>query len=763
MIVRNQQQTRINFCAVFLVFLLGAVLPVSAVMTPAGTQQLTSDSQLIVLGRVTGVKSFWSNDRSIIFSRGDIRVEEVLKGTLDGKRLYVEFPGGEVNGTRMDISDRVYMAAGERVLLFLRSRSGYGDVSKNVYEPVAGPQGKYRIDKRGIAIKGGFSVVTHEEMDIPGPCLLDGTNSRSGGSEVAKIIDNHIPLSILTGKIKGDIPMNLSFAPSLYRTDTAAAKDISRPNYSYSARWGNPKIKMKVNTTGGPSIAMGAILAAMDEWSDINTSTLQFIYTGTTTVRSTGINGVNAVYFTSLGGNMLGYSQWWSNGSGIFETDIKLDSSTTYWSTYGVRGLVLVNLHEMGHSIGLNHVPSNSIMVVPITTAHRLFPDDFKAASDLYPVDDYTDCQFNSAADSKSDIFWRNNSTGMTYIWLMDGTTAYGSLTIGEISGSLSSSWKSEGHGDFDGDGDSDILWRHYGTGQVYVWLLDGVNNIGSISHGSISPSLSLEWRLICIGDFNADGKSDLLWRHAQTGGVYVWLMNGTANVGSISHGSIIDALDLNWKLKGTGHFDSGNTKTDLLWQNDSTGQVFVWLMDGTSDASTITSGSIIDALDTNWRLKGVGDFDNDGIDDILWQHAVNGQVVVWLLNGTTAVGSLTTGSICDFMILDWVIKGLADFNGDSKPDILWQNASTGGVYVWLLNGTTSIGSLTHGSIADALSSTWQFKGFGDFNADTKMDLLWRNTSSGSVYIWLMNGSTAIGSITHGNIYDLSDFNWKMQ
>jgi hypothetical protein len=32
----------------------------------------------------------------------------------------------------------------------------------------------------------------------------------------------------------------------------------------------------------------------------------------------------------------------------------------------------------------------------------------------------------------------------------------------------------------------------------------------------------------------------------------------------------------------------------------------------------------------------------------------------------------------------------MTDLNGDGKPDVLWQHATSGDVYVWFLNGTTA-------------------------------------------------------------------------
>ena len=47
-------------------------------------------------------------------------------------------------------------------------------------------------------------------------------------------------------------------------------------------------------------------------------------------------------------------------------------------------------------------------------------------------------------------------------------------------------------------------------------------------------------------------------------------------------------------------------------------------------------SGSPGTVSDLNWQVQGAGDFDGDGQSDILWQNRSTGQVVVWLMNGLT-------------------------------------------------------------------------------------------------------------------------------
>jgi len=42
---------------------------------------------------------------------------------------------------------------------------------------------------------------------------------------------------------------------------------------------------------------------------------------------------------------------------------------------------------------------------------------------------------------------------------------------------------------------------------------------------------------------------------------------------------------------------------------------------------------------------------------------------------------------------LAWQIRGVADFNGDRQPDLLWHNQTTGALYVWFLKGLNATGA----------------------------------------------------------------------
>ncbi|MGB5053909.1 MAG: FG-GAP-like repeat-containing protein, partial [Nitrospirales bacterium] len=78
------------------------------------------------------------------------------------------------------------------------------------------------------------------------------------------------------------------------------------------------------------------------------------------------------------------------------------------------------------------------------------------------------------------------------------------------------------------------------------------------------------------------------------------------------------------------------------------------------------------------------------------------------------------------------------DLNGDGKADLVFRNTKTGEVVVWLLSGTNGTAS----GILGQLPTEWALRGTGDVNGDGKADLIWRNATSGAVAVWLMNGLT---------------------
>jgi|GEM_PF-5550542 len=282
------------------------------------------------------------------------------------------------------------------------------------------------------------------------------------------------------------------------------------------------------------------------------------------------------------------------------------------------------------------------------------------------------------------------------------------------------------GVGDFNGDGKADILWRNTSTGMVTMWLMNGTSKI---SEATILSAGNTDWTVAGVGDFNGDGKADILWRNTSTGMVTMWLMNGTS---MSSWATILGPGNTDWTVAGVGDFN-GDGKADILWRNISTGTVTMWLMNGTGMSSWAT---ILGPGNTDWTVAGVGDFNGDGKSDILWRNSSTGMVTMWIMNGTSMtdwaniVGGGNTA---------WTVAGVGDFNGDGKSDILWRNSSTGMVTMWIMNGTSMS---SWAIIVGDGNQAWNVAGTGKFDADSNFDILWRNNSTGMITMWFMNGTS---------------------
>jgi hypothetical protein len=96
----------------------------------------------------------------------------------------------------------------------------------------------------------------------------------------------------------------------------------------------------------------------------------------------------------------------------------------------------------------------------------------------------------------------------------------------------VDNSWHVATTGDFNGDGRADILWRN-DNGAIFDFL--GTGNGGFTSNGdNSSVAIDNSWHVASVGDFNGDGRADILWRN-DSGVMFDFL--GTANGGFTSNG----------------------------------------------------------------------------------------------------------------------------------------------------------------------------------------------------------------------------------
>jgi hypothetical protein len=281
------------------------------------------------------------------------------------------------------------------------------------------------------------------------------------------------------------------------------------------------------------------------------------------------------------------------------------------------------------------------------------------------------------------------------------------------------------------------------------------VDRTGTVTIAGQTFTITQKGLSAATHDINGDGLSDLMWQHQVTGDLLAWYLNGTT-VAGWNYLSISRLADLNWKIVGTGDLN-GDGYADVVWQHSS-GYLACWLLKGPTVIET-SNLSVSPVADTNWKIRAVTDANGDGKADLIWQNDANGGLIVWFMNGKT-VTSWSYLSLPAFTDLNWKIAAGGDLNGDGKGDILWQNQVTGEVVAWMLNGSTVIGTgyLSIGAVSD---TTWKVRGVGDVNGDGRADLIWQNTSTGGLVVWLMNGYQVL-SWSYLSIPYVPDTNWHV-
>jgi hypothetical protein len=159
---------------------------------------------------------------------------------------------------------------------------------------------------------------------------------------------------------------------------------------------------------------------------------------------------------------------------------------------------------------------------------------------------------------------------------------------------------------------------------------MHGTTILSAVSLGAPVPT---NWRIHGLADFNGDGNTDLLWRDYNTGNNGIWFMNGTT---VLSTASLPNMAGRNLKIHGAADFNQDG-HVDLLWRNSLTGENFVWLMNHTA----VSSIQLLPSVDLAWELQGIGDMNGDGQPDLIWQHCATSALGVWVMKGLTYDRSL--------------------------------------------------------------------------------------------------------------------------
>ena len=204
------------------------------------------------------------------------------------------------------------------------------------------------------------------------------------------------------------------------------------------------------------------------------------------------------------------------------------------------------------------------------------------------------------------------------------------------------------------------------------------------------------------------------------------------------------------------GDFD-GDGVPDILWTS-ANNDLYIWL--GGKGSSTGFKSEYVGTYPAGWVVVGAGDINGDGKADILWINTGTHQFGYWLMDGVTATSHYITSYASGYYPI-----ALGDFNGDGRTDVLWSSAKND-LYIWSSNVSSSSSNFTS-TYAGVFPSGWKLVGTGDLDGDGISDLVWMKTDGTAWGYWLMNGAERKAAVTQPisggslgyRIVNVSDYN----
>ena len=169
--------------------------------------------------------------------------------------------------------------------------------------------------------------------------------------------------------------------------------------------------------------------------------------------------------------------------------------------------------------------------------------------------------------------------------------------------------WRPVATGDFNGDGRDDALLRR-ADGRWAYYPMDGKRVVVAGRGRSDLPS-DPAWRMAAVADFDGDGRDDVLLRHRAEGVWQTHRMRGR-QAQLAPEQPTLPANRL-WRAVGAGDFDADGRAEVLLRHADGR-----WAWQPVS-AEAPTAFPL--SANWNWRFAGIGDLDGNGGDDVVVRH----------------------------------------------------------------------------------------------------------------------------------------------
>jgi hypothetical protein len=215
------------------------------------------------------------------------------------------------------------------------------------------------------------------------------------------------------------------------------------------------------------------------------------------------------------------------------------------------------------------------------------------------------------------------------------------------------------------------IVWQEGSGGQIGAWKMTDPNTVSSYLYYNTYPQGQT---VVAVGDLFNDVNPDILSIDpSMTGPLMATELYPNGLTGFATLFDYADLVD--WKIVAVADVN-GDGFGDILWTNPSSGDTWLYLMQGSTTLNMQHLGAFLP-----WLPQGAADFDGNGTADILWVDNADNIYSIWQSLATGGTGDVPF-NFPPAVDLGVPIVGAGDFNGNSRADVLKLRTSDNAMFV---------------------------------------------------------------------------------